>query len=154
MWPLTLSKRGRKARGHLSWRCSLLFVLPSHHTHRTFSKSLPNKPTASSTPVAIKPYVYPLPKSLQAQSHRHNIPNPITTPRTDFESLRHSLSTQGTYSATEFSRPPVQLAGFLSIPQPGQIAHSALPILDLAVTHYLHLIKTAAPCGAVVHHSL
>ena len=121
------------------WRYSLLFVLPPHHSHRTLSKSLPNKPTASLTPVAVKPGVNPLPKSLQAQSHCHNISNPTTMPRTDFETLRHSLSTQGTYSAKEFFRPPAQLAGSLSMPRLGQKAHSTLPILDIAVTHCLHM---------------
>ena len=136
---------------NLRWRCSLLFVLPSYRSHRTLLKSLPNKPTASPTPVAVKPCVYPLPESLQAPSHRHNIPNPTMTPRTDFETRRHSMSTQGTYSVTEFSRAPAQLAGSLSVPRPGQKAHCALNILDIAVTHYLHLIKTAAPYSAVVH---
>ena len=153
MWlPFPLS---RHAAVHHRWRCSLLFVLPSCHSHITPSKSLPNKPIATSTPVTVKPGVYPLPKSLQkAPSHRHNIPNPTTIPRTDFETRRHSLITQGTYSTTEFSRPPTQLAGSLSVPRPGQNAHSVLLILDVAVTHYLHLIKTAASYGAVIYCSL
>ena len=61
-------------------------------------------------------------------------------PRIDFETRRRSLSTQGTYSATELSHPPVQLAGSLSVPRPGQKAHSALPTLDVAAAHYLHSI--------------
>ena len=51
---------------------------------------------------------------------------------------RHSLSKQGTFSATEFSCTPAQLAGSLPVPQLGQKALYTLPTRYCSVhIHYI-----------------
>ena len=61
-------------------RCrSLLFVLYSHHSHRTLSKISSEPKTPSSASVAAKPFTRSLLKGFQASSSHRKVPNPTTT---------------------------------------------------------------------------
>jgi hypothetical protein len=62
-----------------------------------------------------------------------------------FNTCRHSLVTPRACSATEFSRPPAQLAGSLPVSRPGQEAPSALPTLYIP-TCFIR-VDTSAPAA-------
>jgi hypothetical protein len=131
---------------------AIVFLPPRH---RPTAASRPRSVAHSfcfyppSTPIELSK---PIRKPTEIQfttSHRRLVTNPSNLgtkrplqpqqPRTTysrrFHTCRHSLVTLGACSATEFSRPPAQLAGFLC---PGRarkrtLGSSALPTLSYAV---------------------